>query len=239
MTVAEEFLGATNPIFEECTGGLAMLTRIIVSSPSSLAGNARAALVPAIYAYWERFFRMTFGEFLRSVSLARLDLASVSTPLARLRIRRDVLQLRTSHRDHLLRIVDRDVRTSGPEFLSASAELANIETLCRTIVSFPDPTDWIETDSNVRYEVLEKNCRNLGLNPERLKELLLESQLELYPELKDLVDKRNDIAHGNVLGPLDSATWNRMQEFVYALMHHVQFFLHECLEGGVHRAASA
>jgi RiboL-PSP-HEPN len=233
MSCADDFLASTNPIFDECLRGVTTLSNIVVSVKDSLVGEARAALVPALYAYWERFFRLTFGEFLRCVSVAGISAAALSDPLVRFRIRREFLRLDTSHRTILLESLDRRGPSQAQALLHAIAtDLQSIESLFNQPVAFPDPDSWIETDSNVRYEVLEKICSRLGVDPEDLKSLL--GKYVLYPALKELVDMRNDIAHGTVIAPLDAAKWNALQEFVSVLMNAVQLFLYEALANDRH-----
>lgn len=112
--------------------------------------------------------------------------------------------------------------------------MERIRQLYSSPVNFSQIDDWIKTESNVRYEVVEKNCRNIGVDPEALKKLLLDSNIQLYPRLKALVDTRNNIAHGNVIGPTTSGEWDDLQKFVVTLMNAVQLFLYDALARDVH-----
>lgn len=235
MTCADTFLSATNYIYDECQHGISRLSRIVVATPAALSGDARTALIPALYAYWERFFKLTFSEYLRSVTLEGLTITQASAALVRLRIRRAALGFENRARGKLLTAVDKDVlgaaRTELNELLR---EISAMDVLYSTPLTFGDPDEWIDTESNVRFKVLEKNCKLLGLNTEPLTELLSKAGLQLYTKLEDLVNTRNKIAHGEVLHPTDSARWNELQSFVSHLMNAVQLFLHENLEQEEH-----
>jgi hypothetical protein len=232
---SDEFLLASNAIYDECQSGIATLDKIIVSSSSLYTAHARSALVPALYAYWERFFRVIFAEFLHCVSASSRPLHEINHHLGRLRLRRE-LQTRAPTRDDLLEGLQAPSGSAPPplsearKLISSAREtLHEIEQLCDAPLSFVDPETWIITESNVRFEVIEKNCRRLGLDVSRLKNLLEESQIVLHPSLKDLVDTRNGIAHGNSIAPLTSERWETLRSFTLSLMNATQLFLLEAL----------
>lgn len=237
MSCADDFLAATNPIFEECQSGVSILSRTIVATPASMVGQVRTALVPALYAYWERFFRLTFSEFLRCISLAEISLDKISGPLAKYRVRKEFLPLRKSHRDHLINLADESGVAEARKFLlEAVAGFGQIDQVWQQPVAFAKPDEWIDPESNVRYEVVERACQDLGIDPEKLKAMLKESGIQLYPALKDLVDTRNSIAHGSSITSTSSERWNKLQEFVMLLMNAVQLFLYNALVDGKHLA---
>lgn len=237
MTCADTFLTSTNHIYDECQHGISTLSRIVVASPSSLTGDVRTALVPALYGYWERFFKLTFSEYLRSITVAGLPVAQVSPSLARLRIRRAALTLENRAKGQLLAAVDKDVLVAArAELASFMAQLTDIDALYAAPLSFTPADEWIETDSNVRFKVLERTCKLLGLSVAEMTELLSRAGLQLYVRLEDLVDTRNKIAHGEVIHPMTSERWNELQSFVSHLMNAVQFYLHDALERDEHLA---
>ena len=237
MTCADTFLSATNLIYDECQQGISILSRIVVATPAALSGDARTALIPALYAYWERFFKMTFAEYLRSITMEGLTVVQASTTLVRLRIRRAALHFEKRAQGKLLPAVDNDVLGAARTELSdLLREIGALDALYSTPLAFADPDEWIDTESNVRFKVLEKNCKLLGLETRILTELLAKAGLQLYTKLEDLVNTRNKIAHGAVINPTDAARWNELQVFVSHLMNAVQFFLHENLEQDEHLA---
>lgn len=238
MTSADTFISATNSIYEECQQGISTLSRIVVATPTALSGDARTALIPALYAYWERFFKMVFAEYLRSITLESLTVSQASETLVRLRIRRAALDFEKKRaKGRLLLAIDSDVlgaaRTELGDLLQ---EMGALDALYTSPLTFADPEVWIDTESNVRFKVLEKNCKLLGLDSKVLTDLLQSSGHQLYTKLEDLVNTRNKIAHGAVIHPTDSARWNALHVFVSHLMHAVQFFLYENLEQNEHLA---
>jgi hypothetical protein len=107
------------------------------------------------------------------------------------------------------------------------------------VVEFSNADEWIVTESNVRYEVLAKNCERLGIDVEPLREMLAGSNVVLYPRLKDLVDMRNKIAHGEAIEPVSSEKWEELQSFVGLLMNAVQLVLYDALCEECHLAPHA
>ncbi|AKU98482.1 hypothetical protein AKJ09_05146 [Labilithrix luteola] len=196
--------------------------------------------MPALYAYWERFFRITFAEFLRCISEANIPFANICSALARFKVRKHALLLDSSHRARILHTIDNRSLTDTKAFLQEILnEMNDIDRAFGQPVVFFDPSAWIETDSNVRYEVVEKVCRNVGVDPEALKQILSASKIALYPRLKELVDMRNDIAHGTTIAPLGQSKWDELQSFVSTLMNAVQLLLYETLANGQHLAPTA
>ena len=83
-----------------------LLSRIAVACPASLTGHARTSLVPALYAYWERFFRTAFGEFFRCLTQECISVQNISIPLLRHRIRPEILCLHHSYRTRFLAVLE-------------------------------------------------------------------------------------------------------------------------------------
>ena len=234
------FLEATDRVYDECAGGIADLDRIIVGTPSMLAGKTRTALVPTLYAYWERFFRVVMGEFLQAVSSAKLPLGDLNSALAKLRVKRAIREsigrngyqaLMAAIENHGLVKVSVEVNEIAQGASMLIAELASN-------ARFADPETWIETESNVRYEVIERNYAAFGLKIDALRATLEEGGFKLYPDLKDLVDTRNKIAHSETISPTTQQQWERLRTFTVNLMNALQLSLHGELEDEAHRGAA-
>ena len=219
---ANEFLGTTNAAYDECAFGIGTLDKIIVAVPSALAPATRTNLLPILYAYWERFFRLAFSEFVRCVSLAQIPLSKVNSNLAKFRLKQEfrtfLASAKVSHLSELAVSLDIDEtrRRIGGLHLCIDAPL-----------TFDRPTDCIVTASNVKYSVLEENCRNLGVDLGAVRALLQDSNVILFVALNDLVDSRNRIAHGDTLPPMDNESWERSRSFTLQLMNAVQLVLYE------------
>lgn len=225
-SVSEQFLLATDRLYDECSRGVDELSRIVVSVSSNHAPATRTYLLPIVYAYWERFFRGVFAEYVRAVSSARVSLNDIDDALARSWLKRsfgDALETGSAQS-----ITD----LMGKKPLSESqAMLASLARAFSSPVEFGDPATWIRTYSNVGYDTLEDNCKTLGLEVLSIKRALEQgSGLHLFPQLKALVDSRNDIAHGSTFQPIDSATWNEKVKFCSSLMNAVQMELYARLQ---------
>ena len=61
-----------------------------MSVSASLSDITRAYLIPMLYAYWERFFRISFSEYLRVLSNVSTNFSDCHVPIALMRVRREL-----------------------------------------------------------------------------------------------------------------------------------------------------
>jgi len=221
---AEDFLKNTDMAYSECETGIANLDRIVVSVNSAQSSMARGYLLPIIYAYWERFFKIVFSEFLVCFEKNNILLKNANEIIAKFRLKKELLDCLKNR------------NTSRLHDLPKKHDIKDLSNIFRELalffdepIKFQDPSTWIETESNVRFEVLEANCKNLGINLDEIKNLLIESKIILYPALKDLVDARNRIAHGQTFEEIKSQEWESIKSFVLSLMTALQLNLYEFL----------
>jgi hypothetical protein len=169
---AQEFLETTNIVYDECATGIARLDRIIVSVHAELAGWTRMLLLASLYAYWERFFVATLGEYLRAISLVGVSCKDSHVALRTLRIKRELLDLASALGINKLHELAEKLSSSEIQALFQDA-LHWLE----AELDFPRPELWIETESNVRFKVLEKrrsDVRVLDRYFVRIREVILE-----------------------------------------------------------------
>ena len=227
---AEAFLESSNAFFEECSHGISQLDRIIVGCPSSLTEHVRLVVIPALYAYWERFFRLSFAEFLRCVTMCKRSTRDINATLTQTVIR----QILNEHKWERKARVVQGLKAKNHEEIQkalsgAKGILERASALCDLAFEVLDPDKLVSTDSNVRYEVIEKNCKQLGLSIGVLKAMTESRNLGLYQSLKDLVDLRNEIAHGTRIHSVSSDKWNDLRDFTVGLMLYIQQFLYDAL----------
>lgn len=220
---ANEFLDTTNVVYDECATGIARLDRIIVSVHTELVGWTRMLLIPSLYGYWERFFVAALGEYLRSISLVGVSCKDSHMALRKLRIRRELLDLASA------------LGINKLHELSEKLSLPEIQLLFQNAMrwldadlDFPRPERWIETESNVRFKVLERNLEKLALTVDPIKTHFTMGP-SLYELLERLVDERNSIAHGASFAQVSSERWNELREFVERLLNALQLYLYESL----------
>lgn len=224
QAAAQEFLLNTNKSYDECSQGISELDRIIVSVAASRSDATRAYFIPILYAYWERFFRTTFSEYIRVLSNVAILFIDSHIPLTTIRVRREFGAFaKESKIGKLHELSDRYTLGELSQLLEEFAVWIDGP------ISFRDPERWVDTESNVRFEVLEKNCRNIGLAVDRLKASIRHSK-SLFQALKDLVDKRNSIAHGQTFEPVNQEEWESTRSFVLDLMNVLQDQLYEHLK---------
>lgn len=222
---AEEFLRTTDVIYEECASGLATLDRIIVSVSSSLTEQTRSYLVPLVYAYWERFFKLTFAEFLRCVTLRNITALQVNNSLAQFLLKAKLNDALKESR------IGRIQELAGKENLQeAKRHYDNMYSWFNSPLQFTSPANFVETESNVKYDVLDGNCKNFGIDIQGIKDLTEKAGQLIFVQLNELVNFRNQIAHGEVFHPISSEKWRKFKEFVLDLMNAIQIHLYETLK---------
>ncbi|TAN44562.1 MAG: hypothetical protein EPN22_06290 [Nitrospirae bacterium] len=224
---ATTFLSSTDQAYAECANGISNLDKIIVSVSSRFSGMTRGYLLPIIYAYWERFFRTVFAEYLRCVELMRADLNAIHPNLAQFRLRRELNEILKRHSIKQLQEI-----SSTLDIEQAKAFCENLADFFKLPIVFADSTNWIETESNVNFTVLESNCKNFGIDIESIKNRLAESKITLYSALKQLVDVRNQISHGETFKDIDQDEWETLKNFTLTVMTTVQLELFETLRNG-------
>ncbi len=227
QVAAQEFLRNTNSSYDECCSGIAELDKIIVSVAANRADATRGYLVPILYAYWERFFRTSFTEYIRVLSNVAILFADSHIPLTVKRLRWELSAFAKE-----ARIAKINELADRYTFDELSALLKEFSNWIDGSTTYRDPEDWVDTESNVRFEVLEKNCDNIGLSVARLKAGIRHSK-GLFQALKDLVDRRNSIAHGQRFEPVSQDDWESTREFVLHLINLLQYELYEHLKDPV------
>jgi hypothetical protein len=188
-----------------------------------LTAEARGYFVPILYAYWERFFRIAFSEFLRCIAITKFHVDEIRLKLAVLRIGRELADISHKHKFKQL------------HELCQNRSMAEVKSLLRQLlvtvespVEFSPLYQWVKTYSNVEYSTLEDNCIRLGIDVNSLKANF--DAKSLHASLKDLVDTRNDIAHGSEFKALTSNEWEETRNFVLKVMQVVQLELYESLK---------
>ena len=217
---AIEFLASTDTAYDDSIAGISTLDRIIVGTPAILTPQTRGYLVPILYAYWERFFRIAFGEYLRCISLAQVPVQDLNLKLAVLRISSELKSITETHKFKEFHELCRNRTISEMKSL-----LARILFTAEQPAEFLEPSKLVKTYSNVEFETLEENCQKLGIDPSRLKSHF--HTKSLFMSLKDLVDMRNSIAHGSEFKSLSATEWEAAKDFVVKVILVVQLELSE------------
>ena len=217
---SEAFLNNSDQAYDECADGIANLDKIIVSVGSRFSSMTRGYLLPIIYAYWERFFRIVFAEYLRCVELISMHLNQLHPQLAQFKLRRDLNDILKRNSVKQLQDIATSLGIDGAKIFCE-----NLAAVFNTPITFTDPTNWVETESNVNFFVLETNCKNLGIDIEAIKKRLQESQITLFSALKQLVDARNQISHGETFRDMNQEEWEIIKNFTLTVMTAVQLEL--------------
>ncbi len=219
---SEHFIKTSDEIWTDCINGLKNLDRIIVDSNSSIVSMTRGYLIPIVYAYWERFFKTIFCEYIRCLEMAKIELDYIDPEVIAFRFRKEMLNSASAHKikkpEDMANLDLQDLRKHVKAF---STQLFNT-------LDFPQHIDWVDTESNVTFQVLEKTCKLWKINMDQIKEDVQKDGAPLYAQLKQLLDARNSIAHGEEFRKIDSKEWDNLKSFVKDLMSALQnsLYLH-------------
>jgi hypothetical protein len=221
---AEVFLKNIEPIYDDCDDGISKLDRIIVSVSNILQGRTRFYLIPMLYAYWERFFKLSLLEYLRSLHLANKKLTELNQSLAEFLVVHEIGA--SLERLKIDRLNELPRKVPLPEMVRYFSDFASWILQPVEVVS---GEDMIVTESNVDFRVLEKNCKNLGIDIRKIKNSMAADGHVLFPTLKQLVVERNDIAHGAEPRDISAEDWATLRSFTLNLMNALQMALYETL----------
>ena len=222
-TAADAFLVNTDKAYTECDHGISEIERIIISQPSAHSDRTRTYMVPLLYAYWERFFRICFAEYIRGLETVRIPMKECRILLSQHRVRKELLGLAQTL--GVGQMWDCSEKATADELRNIYRDFSN---WLNGPLVFADPSAWVQTDSNVRLKVLEKNCKLFGIETKNI-EAKMKGKLSLFQGLEELVDARNTIAHGAAFAPISSTQWLDLRTFVGELQNALQLELYECL----------
>jgi hypothetical protein len=216
---ADDFLIVTDRTYQDCSHGIQTLDRIIVSVNSALADEARGYLLPIIYAYWERFFRVVFAEYLLSIDRLKIPASHAREELALARLRRELKAFLKRENYHSIDDF------AAPRCCShALRHTKEFREFFLAPLSFSDPLSYVKAHSNVNNEVLRENCHRLGIDVKEIESAV--SPAKLYERLKCLVSERHKIAHGENFKAVTQEVWAEHKDFALNLMHCIQFVLY-------------
>ena len=223
--VADEFLTNTDLLYEDCVSGLKNLDRIVIDVTHTLSDMTRGFLVPIVYAYWERFYKTSFSEYIRCLEKAEIDLSEVNPNIVAMRFRKELVRMAKEHKIAELHLIADKFEIDGLRH-----SVGTFSSLLYQPLSFPHEIDWVDTESNVSYKVLESMCKKWNVDIQGIKLELETKEINIFPKLKELVDARNSIAHGDEFKNISQDEWNLLKIFIKELMSALQFTLFAHLE---------
>ncbi len=224
-SVSDEFLTNTTILYEDCVDGLKSLDRIVVDVTSNLTSMTRSYLVPIVYAYWERFFKSVFSEFFRCIEKAKIDLTDIDPDIISLRLRKELKKIANEQKISELHIL-----ADKFEISDLRCKINTFSSSLTQPLSFPQDIDWVETESNVSFNVLKKMCDRWKINISSIKRDLKEKNMDIFPLLKELLDIRNAVTHGENFRDVGPEDWDRLKTFVKELMSVLQLALYAHLK---------
>jgi len=224
MLNLEQFSTNTDKIYTECENGINNLDKIIVSISSTHTSMARCYLFPILYAYWERFFKIVIFEFFSCIELNKLNLKTINSNIAKYALKKHLTsKFKAIKIDRLQEI------SSKMEINDAYNFLIEIAKLFDDPIIFDSAIKWIETGSNVNFNIIEDNLSNIGIHISNLKKHFSNTKYVIHNEIKNFVDTRNEIAHGEKFNDINSNDWNKYKGLILSLMNALQLELLEML----------
>lgn len=229
MNYTEEFEQLADSYFNECADGLKRLEKILVSvADDELTDWCRAFFIPAAYSYWERFFKLTFEEFLNSINKARFELHEIDIRVVA-KIKRRELKKQLEKID-LIKDNNNNYCQSMMSCDADSLFLASCS-LIPDIFQIKRPGEFIDTHSNVKFNVIEDNFKKFNLSFSDIISVFRVDNVNIKELLEEFVGIRNAIGHGSELKVIENEDWSRFIEMLYKLMDSFQNVLSEALRG--------
>lgn len=174
------------------------LFKMLAAGDSGLRRDAMTrSLVLFTYAHYEGFCKVAFASYLLEIQSTGIQVKDLIRPLQVWSLKKDLAELRSHSHINLLDFCEQKFPTTF-----------------NSVCTLPQEVD---TYSNLWPKLLKEICLSLGVNHHIVS--------KYWTDLKDLVDLRNQIAHGKKL-PLDlkkafvleNSTVNVMYEISYELI---------------------
>ncbi|MCR4991198.1 MAG: hypothetical protein K6A38_10100 [Lachnospiraceae bacterium] len=177
----------------------------------------RKTLVLMLYAHFEGFSKIALQTYLQYINNMNLNICDVNSTLQAAALKREFSAYDTGDKknEFFKKPLPNDVFLHK---LSRRVELIErIEDFKRQRFFLDD--DIIDTESNLRYIVLQKNLYFCGL------------PIDLFDEQKNyidsLVNRRNSIAHGDCKSGVDEKEYMKWEEQTYTVMNTIVRILYE------------
>ncbi len=172
----------------------------------------RRALVLILYAHFEGFCKYTFAHYIKTINDLQIKCKVANYSLVAAALTEVFTELRDPHRKN--KVFQRSLPDDSllHRFARDREFLEKIDELNDRDVSIPEKA--IDTDSNLKPEILQKILFRLGLPHDK------------FDNIKDKVHKllnlRNRIAHGESKDGLSQEEYDSLRESVFFIMNEVK-----------------
>ena len=154
----------------------------------------------------------------------RLNLLTINSEIAKYALKKHLTSKFNANKiDRLQDISSKMGINNANNFIIELAKLFNDP------IIFDSAIKWIETGSNVNYFIIKENLTNIGIDITDLEKHFSNKKIVLHNEMKNFVDTRNEIAHGEKFYDISSDEWNNSKELILSLMNALQLELYEML----------
>lgn len=161
-----------------------------------------------LYSHYEGFCKFAWDSYLDELEKMQLPRSELSSDMAALSLRKNFKKLRGA-------LSDKDLWEFGQsKFAEMQAAIATFD-------------EKLETDSNLWPNLYRDNAKTLGVSP---------TYIDTYAtEIKTLVARRNDIAHGQKMTVKDIQEYKEYESATLLVMHDLALCLIDAIETGAYK----
>ncbi|QHA80253.1 hypothetical protein E3Z27_00430 [Pseudomonas mediterranea] len=161
-----------------------------------------------LYSHYEGFCKFAWDSYLDELEKMQLPRSEFCSDMAALSLRKNFKKMRGA-------LSDKDLWDFG------QSKFAEMQT---GIATFDEK---LETDSNLWPNLYRDNAKALGVSP---------TYIDTYAtEIKTLVARRNDIAHGQKMTVKDIQEYQEYENAALLVMHDLALCLIEAFESGAYK----
>lgn len=146
----------------------------------------RRSIICLIYAHIEGFVQFSFSLYIDKINNKTLQCSQVRPVIAAATLHKEFVALQNNDKKNIIFKKTLPNETKLHKLCRQVEFIENISTIQTNLVKIPD--GYINTESNVGQQVIEKLLYQVGLEYTELK--------DIYSPLNKLLNVRNDISHG-------------------------------------------
>ena len=181
------------------------------------ADRYRKSLVLILYSHFEGYVKIalqTYIKYINSLSLQRKD---VIPALAAAGMNREFLAYENLDRKCSVFKTELPDDTALHRFCRRVDFIQQMEEFQNSILHLDDTA--VNTESNLRYVILQKNLYKLGIP--------IDLFVEYKKDIDDLVNRRNGIAHGNAHAGISNMDFSNWESKVQRILSDITRLLYD------------
>ena len=177
------------------------------------------ALVVMLYSHFEGFCKIAFSIYIDILNDENMRCSQVNVNLAAISLE-DIFQAINDPNKNCGFFIGSPPNDKWKRFFRRAYFLAEMKRLLDEPIKLTD--DYIKSDSNLKIPILSRTLYHLGFPPESFD--------EYTGEISNLVDRRNDYAHGEMKPGIRKEEYERFEIVAFKIMSDLMSVLDESLK---------